>query len=122
MSAPVKPPLQSQLAVAADFLEEHGFPPEVLLELRRRAQALPEESPWLNCFRVAVRSMPFGRMGGEVMGMTLQFDPQMIEYGIMRAGQDRPFSLTGQIGYMVENLQRQCTAAIMDYLEKRGHR
>ncbi len=121
MDEPKPPTLADRLKVAADFLEEHGFSPEVLVELREWKPPVPPPAPDpLNCFRLAIRDMPFGKTGGEVLGITLRIDSRMIEEGLMRSHDGNPVRLHSQLRYLVEGLSRQVEAALLKEIVRLG--
>ncbi len=77
-----------------------------------------EKDERLACFRVAVRDLPFGRMGGEVVSLQVSFDPRMIEYGLLAVSNGRPYELSSHVAWMVEDLTYRIRRELLERLTK----
>jgi hypothetical protein len=102
---------KAQATRSAAVLREHENEAK---KLRRRVAETEE----LNCFRVAVRNLPFARMG-DVYSVQVTFDPRMIEYGLYQSARD-PLNLSRYVSLIAHELSRKVEGELYKQLVERN--
>ncbi len=84
-----------------------------------RLKSRLEMSGHLECFRLHINKMPFGRMRGDIFALQVSIDPEMIRYGMWSTQRD-PMNVSLHVRYLCEELSQQAQQLIFKELAQDG--